>query len=214
MRIVVISDTHGLHHRMPHLPDGDLLIHAGDCTNRGADHEVAEFLEWFGERPHPHKILIAGNHDFLFERNAARAEALVPPNVTYLKDNGVAVGGLNVWGSPWQPWFYDWAFNLERGEEIAAKWRLIPADTDILVTHGPPHGVLDQTVGRPPQAVGCEALAARLAELPRVRLHVFGHIHEAYGRERRDGRDYVNASICDVRYRPVNRPVAVDYPGS
>jgi predicted phosphodiesterase len=212
MRIVLISDTHGLHHRMPPLPDGDLLIHAGDCTNRGAVDEVGEFLDWFGGRPHPHKILIAGNHDFLFERDAPRAESMVPTNVTYLRDSGLTVDGVSIWGSPWQPWFYDWAFNLERGEEIAAKWRLIPDHTDILVTHGPPHGILDQTAGRPPQAVGCEALSARLAELPRVKFHVFGHIHEAYGRVVRDGREYLNASICDLRYRPVNHPLVVEWP--
>lgn len=195
---------------MPAIPDGDLLIHAGDCTNRGAADETAGFLAWFAGLPHPHKVLVAGNHDFLFEREAARAEAMIPPGVTYLRDSGVTVGGLAIWGSPWQPWFYDWAFNLERGEELAKKWRLIPADTDVLVTHGPPHGTLDQTVRHPPERVGCEALAGRLTELPRVRLHAFGHIHEAYGRERQGGRDSVNASICDVRYRPVNPPVVVE----
>lgn len=195
---------------MPPVPDGDIVVHAGDCTRRGVVGETAEFLDWFVGLPHRHKVLIAGNHDFLFERDAARAESLVPAGVTYLRDSGVVFGGLKFWGSPWQPWFHDWAFNLERGDELAAKWRLIPTDTDVLITHGPPHGVLDQTNNRPPQRVGCEALMARLAELPSVRLHAFGHIHEAYGRRREGGRDYVNASICDVRYRAVNAPVVVD----
>ena len=195
---------------MPPVPDGDMILHAGDCTRRGAVAETAEFLNWFGGLPHPHKVLIAGNHDFLFERDASLAESLVPAGVTYLRDSGVVVGGLTVWGAPRQPWFHDWAFNLERGEELAAKWRLIPNDTDVLVTHGPPHGILDQTIDHPPQLVGCEELTKRLAELPSVTLHLFGHIHEAYGRQRQDGREYVNASICDVRYRPVNTPVVVD----
>ncbi len=103
MRIVLISDTHGLHHRMPAIPDGDLLIHAGDCTNRGVADETADFLAWFGDLRHPHKVLIAGNHDFLFEHEPARAEAMIPPGVTYLRDSGVTVGGLAIWGSPWQP---------------------------------------------------------------------------------------------------------------
>lgn len=210
MRLILISDTHGLHHQLAPLPDGDVLVHAGDITNRGAPGEVAEFFGWFGGRPHRHKVMIAGNHDFLFEREPARAEAMVPPGVTYLRDAGVTIDGVRFWGSPWQPWFHDWAFNLERGEELAAKWALIPADTEVLVTHGPPHRMLDETMNRPPQVVGCEALAARLTELPGVRLHVFGHIHEGYGRVQRDGREYVNASICDVRYRPVNPPVIVD----
>jgi predicted phosphodiesterase len=210
MRIVLISDTHGLHRRIGPVPDGDLIVHAGDCTDRGEAEDTSDFLDWFQALPHRHKVLIAGNHDFLFERDPARAESLIPPEVSYLRDSGTEVGGIRIWGSPWQPWFHDWAFNLERGDELAAKWRLIPADTDLLVTHGPPHGVLDQTIDRPPRWVGCEALTARLAELPSVRLHVFGHIHEAYGQERRDGRHYVNASICDVRYRPVNPPVVTD----
>ncbi|MFN0179911.1 MAG: metallophosphatase domain-containing protein [Gemmatimonadales bacterium] len=210
MRIVLISDTHGWHRRIGPVPDGDLIVHAGDCTKRGNVEDTRDFLEWFGALPHPRKVMIAGNHDFLFERDPARAESLIPPEVTYLRDAGTEVGGIRIWGSPWQPWFHDWAFNLERGDELAAKWRLIPGDTDLLVTHGPPHGTLDQTIDRPPRSVGCEALTARLAELPGVRLHVFGHIHEAYGEERREGRHYVNASICDVRYRPVNPPIVTD----
>ena len=195
------------------VPDGDLVLHAGDCTRRGTMAETTEFLDWFGRLSHQYKVLIAGNHDFLFEREASLAESLVPAGVTYLRDSGVVIAGRTVWGSPWQPWFHDWAFNLERGPELAAKWRLIPNDTDLLVTHGPPHGILDQTINRPPEQVGCEDLTARLAVLPNVKLHVFGHIHEAYGRRRQDGREYVNASICDVRYRPVNAPVVVDLSG-
>ena len=112
-----------------------------------------------------------------------------------------------MWGSPWQPWFYDWAFNLQRGPEIRAKWDRIPAGVDVLVTHGPPAGILDRVVdGR---SVGCADL---LDAVRRVRplLHVFGHIHEAYGEVERDGTRFVNASTCTVRYAPVNAPVVVD----
>ena len=210
IRIVLISDTHGLHRQMPPVPDGEIVVHAGDGTRRGLADETAEFLQWFGGLPHQHKLMIAGNHDFLFEQEPARAESMVPAGVTYLRDSGTTIAGLRFWGSPWQPWFHDWAFNLERGEPLAEKWRLIPSDTDVLVTHGPPHGILDRTNDHPPRLVGCEALTARLARLPSVRLHVFGHIHEAYGRLRRDGREYVNASICDVRYRPVNDPIVME----
>ncbi|HXI19444.1 MAG TPA: metallophosphatase domain-containing protein [Gemmatimonadales bacterium] len=210
MRLVLISDTHGLHRQMPALPAGDLLVHAGDLTAAGTLEQVAEFCSWFGGLPHSHKVVIAGNHDFAFERDATRAEALIPDGVTYLRDAGVTIEGLRMWGSPWQPWFQDWAFNLRRGPELAAKWAQIPEDVQVLVTHGPPYGVLDRTLGPPPRRVGCEALAARLPALTRLRLHLFGHIHEAYGRVERDGRTSVNASICDVAYAPVNLPVVID----
>jgi predicted phosphodiesterase len=210
MRLVLISDTHSLHDRIPPLPDGDLLIHAGDVSGMGRLPELAVFFEWFGGLPHRHKVVIAGNHDFAFERQAARAEALVPPGVVYLRDSGVTLGGLRLWGSPWQPWFMDWAFNLERGPDIAAKWALIPDDVQVLITHGPPRGVLDLTQNRPPEHAGCEDLALRIGQLRDLRVHVFGHIHEGYGREERDGRVFVNASICDAGYVPRNAAVVVD----
>jgi predicted phosphodiesterase len=210
MRLILISDTHNLHRRMPPLPDGDLLIHAGDLTGGGTLDEVRAFFEWFRTLPHPHKIVIAGNHDFAFERTPAQAEALVPPNVVYLKDAGVEIRGLTLWGSPWQPWFMDWAFNLPRGgPELAARWALIPDGVDVLVTHGPPHGILDRTLGPRAYHAGCEMLAARLPALSRLRLHVFGHIHEGYGRLVRGRTTFVNASVCDERYAPRNPPVVV-----
>lgn len=210
MRLVLISDTHGWHGAMAPLPPGDGVIHAGDVSGRGTLTELAAFFTWFGGLPYRHRIVIAGNHDFALERQAAAAEALVPPGVTYLRDAGAMVDGLRVWGSPWQPWFHDWAFNLERGEPLAARWALIPADVNVLVTHGPPAGILDQVAGPVPRRVGCEELARRVAQLPDLRLHVFGHIHEAYGVVARGRTVWVNASVCDIRYRPVNRPVVVD----
>ena len=210
MRLVLVSDTHGFHLRMPPPPEGDIIVHAGDLTLGGTLQEVATFFEWFQTLPHPHKVVIAGNHDFAFERQPPAAEGLVPANVIYLRDAGVEIEGLRFWGSPWQPWFQDWAFNLQRGSEIASKWSLIPEDVQVLVTHGPPRGILDETLDAPPERAGCEALAARIADLRRLRVHVFGHIHEAYGTVIQDGRTFVNASICDFRYSPCNSPVVID----
>ena len=153
---------------------------------------------------------MAGNHDWLFERRPTVAEGLIPSGVTYLRDAGVSIHGINFWGSPWQPWFNDWAFNLQRGAEIAAKWALIPDDVHVLITHGPPYGILDEVVMPPGKHDGCEALRERLGALPALRLHVFGHIHEAYGTFSDDGLQFVNASICDLQYAPVNAPVMVD----
>jgi Icc-related predicted phosphoesterase len=125
----------------------------------------------------------------------------------YLQDEPVEIEGLKFYGSPWQPWFLDWAFNLERGESLRKVWARIPEDTDVLVTHGPPHGILDRTTRGEP--VGCEDLRARVEEL-RTPLHLFGHIHEGYGTERRGQTLFVNASSCTVSYRPLQAPVILD----
>ncbi len=204
-RIVCISDTHDRLGRIA-VPDGDILVHAGDLTGRGRPEEVRAFTDELATLPHRHKIVIAGNHDFLFERDPARAQALLDGCI-YLQDAAVEILGLRFWGSPWQPWFYDWAFNLPRGEAIAAKWALIPPGTDVLVTHGPPRGILDRTAGG--DLAGCEDLLLAVRRL-RPRLHVFGHIHEAWGREERDGTLFVNASICDLGYAPIQAPIVVD----
>lgn len=213
LRIVCISDTHSLHRKAPTIPDGDVLIHAGDLTNTGKLHEVAQFNAWIGELPHQHKIVIAGNHDFCFEQEAEEAESLLT-HATYLRDSAHEIDGVKFYGSPWTPWFLDWAFNFpkkERGSgELATRtWAAIPDDVNVLITHGPPCGLLDRVDDRP-ENVGCPFLMQRIKALPRLRLHVFGHIHEGYGGIDKDGVVYVNASICNLRYRPINEPVVFE----
>lgn len=204
MRLVLISDTHNQHGAL-NLPRGDVLVHAGDFTMRGTEDEVETFGSWLGAQPFEHKVVVAGNHDFLFEREPARARSLLPGDVHYLQDSEVTLGGLRFWGSPWQPWFMDWAFNLQRGPDLAAKWALIPDGIDVLITHGPPQGTADRTVNG--EDVGCADLAAAMDRV-KPRLSVFGHIHEGYGVY----EDRVNAAICDQKYRLANRPIAVDLP--
>ena len=205
MRIVCISDTHAMHEGLV-VPEGDLLIHAGDCTNSGDLEELAEFDAWLGSQPHPHKVLVAGNHDFAFQREPAEARARIR-SATYLQDGEVEIESLRIWGSPWQPWFFDWAFNLERGEEIRAKWSLIPAGVDILVTHGPPLGHGDRTFDA--RSVGCADLLEAIRRL-QPRLHVFGHIHEGYGQTREGTTRCVNASSWSASSRPLNPPIVVE----
>lgn len=207
MRIVFISDTHARHEGLE-VPSGDVLVHAGDLTNRGELHDVRSFDAFLAGLPHRHKLVIAGNHDFCFEDHRAVEARAALAHATYLEDGGVEVGGLFFWGSPWQPWFYDWAFNLRRGAEIRAKWELIPEETDILITHGPPLGHGDR-VARGGEAVGCADLLDRVRQI-RPRIHCFGHIHEAYGQSSEGGTTFINASTCDLGYRPVNAPVVVD----
>lgn len=204
MRLVCISDTHNLHERVV-VPDGDVLVHAGDATRRGKERELRAFDAWLGTLPHRHKIVVAGNHDFAFQQVPGAAGWLT--NAHYLQDRAVVLDGVRFYGSPWQPWFHDWAFNLPRGAPLDEVWARIPTGTDVLVTHSPPHGTLDTTVHG--ETVGCEALAAHVARL-RPRVHVFGHIHEGYGQLERDGTRFVNASTCDVRYQPVHAPIVVD----
>jgi Icc-related predicted phosphoesterase len=204
--IVAISDTHARHQELE-VPAGDILVHAGDVTNMGELEDVTAFNSWLGSLPHTHKIVIAGNHDFCFERSREASEPLLT-NCTYLHDSATTVMGIRFWGSPWQPWFFNWAFNLERGEEIRRKWALIPDNTDVLITHGPPYGHGDRT--RSGELVGCRDLL-EVVERIRPRLHVFGHIHEGYGVSFNDHTTLVNASNCDLSYEPVNPPVVFEY---
>lgn len=219
MRVVCISDTHGLHGRIE-VPEGDLLLHAGDICNHGQSNEVKAFRKWMRDLPHPHKVLIAGNHDWALdcfsdhhraakpEKVARLVEQFAEDGIHYLQDSSVTIEGLNIYGSPWQPLFFHWAFNLPRkGPELYARWKAIPEDTDILLTHGPPHGILDLSASG--HQTGCERLEERLRNL-NVRLHVFGHIHEAYGTQTQGSRIYANACSCDLDYRPVNPPLVFE----
>ena len=205
-RIVCLSDTHGQHLRVD-VPDGDVLVHAGDLSGRGREKQIAGFGDWLRRLPHAHKVVIAGNHDFLFEEDRERARELLGEGIAYLHHEEAQVAGLTFFGSPWQPWFNDWAFNLPRGRALEEKWRAVPAGIDVLVTHTPPAGILDETWRG--SSVGCEDL---LRELPRIapRLHVFGHIHEAAGQATKDGTTYVNASLCDARNALRQQPTVID----
>lgn len=206
MKIAMMSDVHNKWGKIAY-PRADVLVVAGDLTMMGREDELGKAGAYLAAMPYDRKIVIAGNHDWLFQTDRARAEALIghgKNGVFYLQDDGVEIDGLNFWGSPWQPEFCDWAFNLPRGKALADKWALIPDDTDVLITHGPPHGILDQVDDGP--HLGCEDLAARVAKVA-PHLHVFGHIHDGYGEVERGGTTHINVSICDEAYRPVNAPV-------
>lgn len=208
LRIVCISDTHGLHGACQ-VPPGDVFIHAGDLSGRGRERELLEACEWLHSLPHQHKVVIAGNHDFALEHPSPKV-LLAMKGLHYLMDRAVEVEGLTIYGSPWQPWFYDWAFNLPRGPLLREVWSKIPDQTDILVTHGPPLGILDRTERG--DQVGCADLLERVRQV-RPRLHVFGHIHEAYGAEQREETLFLNASLCDLSYRPCQPPFVVLWDG-
>ena len=178
------------------------------------------------------KIFISGNHDYCFEKinihySKQNYEWLIPlmssenlfeSNVIYLQDDFIMIESpefsrpIKFYGTPWQPWFYDWAFNLPRlGTELQAKWSLIPEDTDILITHGPPNGYRDLVNNwrQPNTNVGCELLTNRIGEIKPL-VNVFGHIHEGYGIEYGKNTLFVNASICTAGYQPTNKPIVID----
>lgn len=208
MRFIALSDTHGWHRKMV-VPDGDVLLFAGDMCGPGKLEEVEKFGDWLRGLPHKHKVIIAGNHDWPFEKEPHLAREALGNDLIYLQDESVVCDGVKIYGSPWQPEFCRWAFNLKRGQALRDVWSKIPNDTEILLTHGPPMGILDRTFEQRP--VGCEDLRHRLLSLPNLKLHVFGHIHEAYGRRQEGDRLYLNASICDLRQRgAVNRAWSVD----
>lgn len=237
MRIVCLSDTHCFGPRIA-VPDGDLLLHAGDHTFHGTELETRRALDWLASLPHRHKVFIAGNHDFYFDRSAPPSfhyrrswslERATPvdtllneyPTLTYLEDSATIVNGYAIYGAPWTPWFHSWAFNFPQYDaDVAARatWAKIPNGTNILLTHTPPDGILDRACIYPDDTRhGDPYLRNVLDRRHSLRLHVFGHIHEQYGRKdviAHDGRTrtFVNAALNTRRYEPTNRPIVVDLP--
>ena len=219
MIITFISDTHNKHKQLQELPGGDLLIHSGDATSRGYSGEIKDFCKWFDSVPnYKHKIFIAGNHDFGFQDNKDRINEILEkyPDITYLEDsvcgylNEEGTEAVKIYGSPWQPEFHNWAFNLPRmGWELKLKWEQIPDDTDILVTHGPPYGILDKAYGNP-MPLGCELLAEEVVK-KKPKIHVFGHIHGGYGYKYVDGTNYINAAILNDDYEMINKPITIEW---
>lgn len=207
MKLCIISDTHSKHAVMKHeIPECDVLIHAGDFTGWESDKEWGHFVSWFLEQHGTHKLLIQGNHDKL---NYVPTGRYHDTELVLLHDTAIVIRGLKFYGSPWTPEFFNWHWMLPRnGDEIAKKWAAIPDDTDVLITHGPAFGTLDDVHPRQHERAGCERLAERLEQLPDLKLHCFGHIHYSSGISY-DGKS-VNASICDEDYRPWNEPKLIE----
>lgn len=198
MRIVVVADTHRFEEDLPAVPDGDVLVHAGDACRGGSLDELAGALAFLRAMPHRHKLFVAGNHDKALQRQPREARALMG-DIRHLEDEGVELDGVRFWGSPWTPVFHDWAFMLERGAPLREKWRLIPEGVHVLITHGPPRGFGDAPVdGR---GAGCDDLLARVQEV-RPLLHVYGHIHQGRGAWREGPTTFVNATTWECELPP------------
>lgn len=205
MKIVLLSDTHGWHDQLT-VPPGDLLIHAGDFGRRGTLEELRTFNDFLGRLPHPQKIFVAGNRDYSFERQPEESRKILTQAV-YLQDEEISVDGLRIYGSPWQPPFMNTAFNLPRGAPLREKWALIPEGIDVLVTHTPPFGIGDRTAGG--KSVGDRDLLDAVRKI-KPRLHVFGHVHEGYGRYTEDKILFINASVTDSSMHLVHTAIVCD----
>jgi Icc-related predicted phosphoesterase len=213
MRIAAFSDTHTKHAAIV-VPDADVLLFAGDLMGSGYRHdEIKGFGKWFSDQPHKYKVLIAGNHDRMFETNREYCLSKFSSSVIYLENSGVEIEGIKFWGSPQTPFFLDWAFNVQP-DRIKVYWDEIPSGTDVLVTHGPPMGVLDKVVPlyhRQYEAhahLGCPELMDAVYSIQPV-LHIFGHIHGGHGASSaspswRTKTRFHNVSVCNEAYQPVN----------
>ena len=239
MRVVLISDTHGKHRDIK-LPKGDILIHAGDMTNVGELVQFEDFNKWMGEQDFEHKIAVAGNHDTSLDLPAdevlcgqtrrsplrivgigTREEwrnKIIPlfTNFVYLENSGVVVDGLNIWGSPYTPFFASdfWRFYTRSGAERSRMWAKIPEGLDVLITHGPPRGILDMTMEK--VEAGDLELHDRVRRLMKnpPKVHVFGHIHEGYGTMKIESSirktQFINASVATRSYAMTNPPLVWD----
>jgi predicted phosphodiesterase len=217
-RLTFISDTHTKHEKLNgFLTGGDILICAGDISSRGYTNELEGFFKWYDNIDnYDHKIFIAGNHDFGFQDDPDKIKGLLTgyKTIDYLQDEymGIQDGDeseLKIWGSPWQPEFHNWAFNLPRGEKIKEKWDLIPNDVDILITHGPAFGKLDY-VPYDGLNVGCEELLKKIEEV-KPKLHISGHIHEGFGYVFNGETHFFNAAVLNGRYEFRNKPMTIDW---
>lgn len=216
--ITCISDLHGF---FPELPGGDLLIVAGDLTKRDEPREYIEFFIWLHKQPYKQYVLIAGNHDNLIQKGLIQPGCF--DKTIYLEDSGCEFNGLKIWGAPWTKTFTDMnphckAFTCETEEELGEKWKLIPSDVDILITHSPPLGIMDDVqdwdFGKI-NNVGSQCLWDLLCKEKIIpKLHIFGHIHEGYGihRHKMDLQTtiFVNASHVNELHRPVNKPIRIE----
>jgi len=213
IKIDCISDLHGF---FPELEGGDLLIVAGDLTARDTPEEYDNFCNWCQHLNYNKIIVIGGNHDNLLQFPDETGYTYWQPWSSYLCDSGTEFEGLKIWGTPWTKTFKGMnpkckAFTLETEEELDEKWQLIPFDIDILITHEPPHGILEQVRYYGSNIhVGSKTLRNNVIKRIKPKLHVFGHIHEFGGRMvDLTVTKFVNASIMNEVYDPVHKPVRV-----
>jgi predicted phosphohydrolase len=230
MKITCISDLHG---HEPELPGGDLLLLPGDVLRNSTPKQVSKFFSWLKRQNYSKKVVIGGNHDYFFmsgcPMNQKEADDLKElqtdliaqgeieaEDFEYLCDSGTEFMGMKIWGSPWTSRFVGMnfrccAFTVPNDDFLVPHWNMIPEETDILITHSPPYGILDDTMRG--EFCGSISLKNKIIKLQQLKLHAFGHIHEQGGKRlymRRAGYGVennihlINAAYCDLYYQPKN----------
>ena len=211
MKLCIISDTHTKHKFLNYdlkSLEADVIIHCGDITGNGGIKAIEEFMNWFSKlEQFKHKIVIAGNHDWLFERSNLRAREVVPENVNYLEDEEIIIDGIKFYGTPVQKHFNNWAFNRSEAK-MAQHWAAIPDDTDVVITHSPPYGIGDYVPWNG-NSHGSPSLYMEMVKRVRPKIHCFGHIHEGYGIKIIDDITFINASNLDGQYQCINEPIII-----
>ena len=219
MKITLLSDSHNLHNKITSdLPGGDLICHGGDSTSMGREKEILDFCKWYEGLNYTHKAFIAGNHDWGFQNNVENINKILDEHkgISYLQDNEMKIKvndepEIKIYGTPWQPEFFNWAFNLPKnGPGLASKWAAIPEDTDILITHGPPFGKLDDVEGKRGIHLGCELLAERINEI-KPKICIFGHIHTGYGHYFDGHTHFFNAAVLNENYYYSHLPFTFEW---
>jgi Icc-related predicted phosphoesterase len=209
VRIVALSDTH-CKHKQVFIPDGDILIHAGDMTGLGKYNEFISMGNWFYKMKEKfkHRIIIAGNHDWgLMHQKELILDAHFDSDVIYLEDSGIELESIKFYGTPWMLEYYYWAF-MRTEDELVKYYAAIPDDTEVLITHAPPFGILDKAMDG--DKCGSRALYERIKQLPKLKHHIFGHIHESYGSETINGVGFHNVCSLNGNYRYQNPPAVID----
>lgn len=215
LKVVALSDTHN--YQIDSVPDGDILIHAGDFTNKGTLAEIGKFNYWFMQLPHRHKLVVAGNHDLSFDSpDRLLARNMFDSSITYLENDSVIIDGIKFYGSPVTPTFCDWGFNVDEDSALMTDiWDRIPEDTNVLITHGPAYGILDYLC-QENLNIGSKKLLERIKKLTELHTHVFGHLHSCYGTKyvnsitsSTDFHTYhaINAALCNENYLIANEPI-------
>lgn len=213
MKIIAISDVHNQIDKIKLPDDCEILIIAGDFSGRGTRKELINFNDELGKIKHKFKHIIGvqGNHEMALANNLPLVKSLLF-NMELLHDTSTIIKGINFYGSPYSPEFCGWAFGLPRGEAIRKKWLSIPDDTQFLITHGPPFGILDvNDEGIFGEHVGCEELLKAINARPSIKCVVVGHIHSGYGHTYQNNKHFINASSCRNNYQPTNPPIVVEF---
>jgi Icc-related predicted phosphoesterase len=211
MKITAISDTHGNHSQVE-IPEGDIIVHCGDFAGKSNLDEVVDFCDWFTGLNFRHRILVAGNHDrYVKKRETEFLKIAADRNIIYLENRSVRIQNYNFYGSPYSKKFAPGSAFLYTDEPEARKlWNLIPKETDILITHGPPLGYGDYSTEEKKHA-GCPFLLEKVKEIKPL-LHIFGHIHTGFGIEIDGDTLFANASLADETWNIVNKPLVISLP--